>query len=172
MKSFNDFLGESRTKAGLEAEKKGLVHTGKGYYADAKGNIVAKAEGGSRLVPLSPEEKQRLKSGEPLTTPPMPAGQMPAGGQMPAQQVQPEPQKEAPKDGEKSSEEEPMVPRNEGGGSVVITFGRFNPPHIGHQKLLDRVADEAYKDGSDYMIYPSQSQDPKRILWILILRQM
>jgi hypothetical protein len=164
MKSFNDFLGEARTKAGLEAEKKGLVHTGKGYYADAKGNIVAKAEGGARLVPLSPDEKQRLKSGEPLTTPPMPqqAGQMPAGGQMPAQQqVQQEPQKETPKD-EKTSEEEPMVPRNEGGGSVVITFGRFNPPHVGHLKLIDRVADEAYKDGSDYMIYPSQSQDPKK----------
>jgi nicotinic acid mononucleotide adenylyltransferase len=163
MKSLKDFLGESRTKAGLEAEKKGLIHTGKGYYADAKGNIVAKAEGGSRLIPLSPEEKQRLKSGEPLTTPPMTAGQMPAGGQQsPAQQqVQQEPQKETPKD-EKTSEEEPMVPRNEGGGSVVITFGRFNPPHTGHLKLLDKVADEAYKDGSDYMIYPSQSQDPKK----------
>lgn len=161
MKSLKDFFSEARTKAGLEAQKKGLVHTGKGYYADAKGNIVAKAEGGTRLVPLSPQEKQKLKTGEPLTTPPMPQdGQQPAG-QMPAQQVQQEPPKEQPKD-EKSSEEEPMVPRNEGGGSVVITFGRFNPPHVGHLKLMDRVADEAYKDGSDYMIYPSQSQDPKK----------
>jgi hypothetical protein len=165
MKSFNDFLCEARTKAGLEAEKKGLIHTGKGYYADAKGNIVAKAEGGARLVPLTPEEKQKLQSGSPLTTPPMPQGQMPAGGQTPGQQqqVQQEPPKEeAPKDQKKDGEEEPMVPRNEGGGSVVITFGRFNPPHIGHLKLIDRVADEAYKDGSDYMIYPSQSQDPKK----------
>ena len=165
MKSFNDFLCEARTKAGLEAEKKGLIHTGKGYYADAKGNIVAKAEGGARLVPLTPEEKQKLQSGSPLTTPPMPQGQMPAGGQTPGQQqqVQQEPPKEeTPKDQKKDGEEEPMVPRNEGGGSVVITFGRFNPPHIGHLKLIDRVADEAYKDGSDYMIYPSQSQDPKK----------
>jgi hypothetical protein len=165
MKSFNDFLCEARTKAGLEAEKKGLIHTGKGYYADAKGNIVAKAEGGARLVPLTPEEKQKLQSGSPLTTPPMPQGQMPAGGQTPGQQqqVQQEPPKEEkPKDQKKDGEEEPMVPRNEGGGSVVITFGRFNPPHIGHLKLIDRVADEAYKDGSDYMIYPSQSQDPKK----------
>lgn len=166
MKSLTDFLCESRTKAGLEAEKKGLIHTGKGYYADAKGNIVAKSEGGTRLVPLSPEEKQRLTSGQPLTTPapsPVP-GQMPAGGQQtPSQQVQQEPVKQEPKQDKKDDgEEEPMVPRNEGGGSVVITFGRFNPPHIGHQKLLDRVADEAYKDGSDYMIYPSQSHDPKK----------
>ena len=95
----------------------------------------------------------------------MPQGQMPAGGQTPGQQqqVQQEPPKEEkPKDQKKDGEEEPMVPRNEGGGSVVITFGRFNPPHIGHLKLIDRVADEAYKDGSDYMIYPSQSQDPKK----------
>ncbi len=162
MKSLKDFLGEARTKAGLEAQKKGLLHTGKGYYADAKGNIVAKAEGGTRLIPLSPEEKQKLKTGEPLSTPPMPQG---AAGQMQQQQqqVQQEPPKEEkPKDQKKDGEEEPMVPRNEGGGSVVITFGRFNPPHTGHLKLLDKVADEAYKDGSDYMIYPSQSQDPKK----------
>ncbi len=161
MKSLKDFLGEARTKAGLEAQKKGWIHTGKGYYADAKGNIVAKAEGGTRLVPLSPEEKQKLKTGEPLTTPPMP--QSAAGQMQQQQQVQQEPPKEEkPKDQKKDGEEEPMVPRNEGGGSVVITFGRFNPPHTGHLKLLDRVADEAYKDGSDYMIYPSQSQDPKK----------
>jgi hypothetical protein len=165
MKSIKDFLGEARTKAGLEAEKKGLIHTGKGYYADAKGNIVAKAEGGSRLIPLSPEEKQKLKTGEPLSTPPLPQGSaapgMPAGQQA-QQQSQQVPPEKPPKEDKKSSEEEPMVPRNEGGGSVVITFGRFNPPHTGHLKLLDRVADEAYKDGSDYMIYPSQSQDPKK----------
>ena len=50
MKSFSNFFGEARTKAGKEAEKKGLVHTGKGYYADKNGAIVAKAEGGERLV--------------------------------------------------------------------------------------------------------------------------
>ena len=44
MKSFNNFFVEARTKAGLDAQKKGLVHTGKGYYADGSGNIVAKAE--------------------------------------------------------------------------------------------------------------------------------
>ena len=50
MKSFNNFFVEARTKAGLDAEKKGLIHTGKGYYADGSGNIVAKAENGERLV--------------------------------------------------------------------------------------------------------------------------
>ena len=45
-------------------------------------------------------------------------------------------------------------------GSISITFGRFNPPTIGHETLVKRVAREA-KDG-EYRIYPSQSQDPKK----------
>ena len=45
-------------------------------------------------------------------------------------------------------------------GSVSITFGRFNPPTIGHETLVKRVAREA--KGGEYRIYPSQSQDPKK----------
>ena len=45
-------------------------------------------------------------------------------------------------------------------GSVSITFGRFNPPTIGHETLIKRVAREA--KGGEYRIYPSQSQDPKK----------
>ena len=45
-------------------------------------------------------------------------------------------------------------------GSISITFGRFNPPTIGHETLVKRVAREA--KGGPYRIYPSQSQDPKK----------
>ena len=69
MKSFDNFFGEARTKAGLEAEKKGLTHTGKGYYADKSGTIVAKAEGGERLSKVSKADQSKLKSGEPLNGP-------------------------------------------------------------------------------------------------------
>ena len=70
MKSLSNFFGEARTKAGLEAEKKGLTHTGKGYYADAKGNIVAKSEGGGqRLSSVSKAEIQKMEKGEPLNGP-------------------------------------------------------------------------------------------------------
>ena len=69
MKSFSKFFGEARTKAGLEAEKKGLTHTGKGYYSDAKGNIVAKSEGGERLINVTKADQSKLKSGEPLNGP-------------------------------------------------------------------------------------------------------
>ena len=44
--------------------------------------------------------------------------------------------------------------------AVVFTFGRFNPPTIGHGKLLAKVAAAAI--GNDYRIYASQSSDPKK----------
>ena len=168
MKSFSNFFGEARTKAGKEAEKKGLVHTGKGYYADAKGNIVAKAEGGERLVNLSAKEKESLKNGTPLMPPQSAADvdtmqQMASGLQsVKGGQDQPAPEEEPKAEKETSDEEEPLVPRNEGGPEIVITFGRFNPPHVGHEKLINRVADEAHSSGADYMIYPSHSNDPKK----------
>ena len=47
-------------------------------------------------------------------------------------------------------------------GSISITFGRFNPPTTGHEKLLDKVAREAKSSGGTYRIYPSRSEDPKK----------
>ncbi|AIX25591.1 cytitidyltransferase [Synechococcus phage ACG-2014a] len=47
-------------------------------------------------------------------------------------------------------------------GTISITFGRFNPPTIGHEKLLDKVAREAKSSGGEYRIYPSRSEDPKK----------
>ena len=43
---------------------------------------------------------------------------------------------------------------------VVVTFGRFNPPTVGHGKLLKKVSELAR--GADYKIYASQSNDPKK----------
>ena len=39
-------------------------------------------------------------------------------------------------------------------GSISITFGRFNPPTIGHERLIDKVAKEAKSSGGEYRIYP------------------
>ena len=41
--------------------------------------------------------------------------------------------------------------------SVRFTFGRFNPPHIGHKKLMDAVA----KGGGKYYIFPSHTFNNK-----------
>lgn len=46
--------------------------------------------------------------------------------------------------------------------TVVIAFGRFNPPTIGHQKLVNFVASEARRLGADVVIFPSVSQDAKK----------
>ena len=45
-------------------------------------------------------------------------------------------------------------------GSVVFTFGRFNPPTTGHEKLIQKVASVA--GSNPFRIYPSQSQNPKK----------
>ena len=42
--------------------------------------------------------------------------------------------------------------------SVAFTFGRFNPPTTGHEKLMDKTRGA----NRNYRIYASQSQDPKR----------
>jgi hypothetical protein len=43
---------------------------------------------------------------------------------------------------------------------VVFTFGRFNPPTTGHEKLMNKVASVAI--GNNYRIYASHSNDPKK----------
>ena len=43
--------------------------------------------------------------------------------------------------------------------TVAFTFGRFNPPTIGHEKLLDKLK----KVSADkYMVFASHSQNPKK----------
>ena len=55
-----------------------------------------------------------------------------------------------------------MKPGKVDQGAISITFGRFNPPTIGHEKLLAKVAREAKANGGEYRIYPSRSEDPKK----------
>ena len=47
-------------------------------------------------------------------------------------------------------------------GGISVTFGRFNPPTVGHEKLLNKVAQQAKSSGGEYRIYPSRSEDPKK----------
>jgi nicotinic acid mononucleotide adenylyltransferase len=43
--------------------------------------------------------------------------------------------------------------------SIVIGFGRFNPPTTGHRLLLDVLKTEAAKRKADLLVFPSQSHD-------------
>ena len=45
------------------------------------------------------------------------------------------------------------------GKSLAFSFGRFNPPTTGHEKLINKVASI---NADDYRIYLSRSQDPKK----------
>lgn len=44
--------------------------------------------------------------------------------------------------------------------TVYFTFGRMNPPTIGHEKLLNILASKAGKN--PYRVFVSQSQDKKK----------
>jgi len=52
-----------------------------------------------------------------------------------------------------------FIELQEATGTVSFTFGRFNPPTIGHEKLCDAVKKA---NPSDYKIFASQSQNPKK----------
>jgi hypothetical protein len=46
--------------------------------------------------------------------------------------------------------------------SLVTTFGRHNPPHLGHKLTLDKAHDLAQNEGADERFYTSHSQDRKK----------
>ena len=46
--------------------------------------------------------------------------------------------------------------------TVVFTFGRMNPPTIGHEKLVNKVKAIDKKHGGEPRLYLSHSQDKKK----------
>lgn len=46
--------------------------------------------------------------------------------------------------------------------TVVVAFGRFQPPTSGHQVLVDRVVEVAEKMGADHAMFSSRTNDPKK----------
>ena len=50
----------------------------------------------------------------------------------------------------------------EKGDTAIFTFGRFNPPTVGHEKLVVATANVARREGGEYFVYPSRSQDSKK----------
>jgi hypothetical protein len=122
----------------MQATRLGLIGDGHGGWYDKNGEFVAKTEGG-RLKFFN--QNQRIGQQDP-------SQQRTDANQQPvATQTQP-PQQQEP---EAEVEDK---------GALTIAFGRFNPPTVGHEKLLDKVADVAGK--GEYKIYPSRSEDPKK----------
>ena len=166
MKSFTQFFTEAReTSASQEAKKLGLSGDGHGGWYDKNGEFVAKTvQGklkfyGSDNTP-GKKDSPRLPTNSPPTAQPDAVVVDPQAQQQTATQKAPPEQQSAQQ--EVPPEEQPTetpIPEFPG---VVVVFGRFNPPTIGHQKLLDRAAKEANKKGYELRIYPSRSNDPKK----------
>ena len=57
--------------------------------------------------------------------------------------------------GEKSKTSRP-------GKTIVVAFGRFQPPTSGHQLLVDKVVETAKTHGAEHAMFSSRTNDPKR----------
>ena len=147
MKSFFQFLNEAQSQASMQAKKLNLVSDGHGGWLDSRGNFVATTEDGK--LKFVDKKKKKADDDKPA---------------QPKAQARPEtePKKPAPKETDaaaaKASEGEAGM---EGPAeTLTVAFGRFNPPTVGHGKLL--AAAQKAATGGDLKIYPSRSQDPKK----------
>ena len=157
MKNFFQFLSE--TTATQQAARLGLEGDGHGGWYDRKtGEFVAKTEKG-RLKFYN--KRQRIGQQDPPQTDK--EKNLSAPSSAPAQQ-DPVAQQQAPAPEQPASQQAPAQegppPVEKTKGTLTIAFGRFNPPHIGHQKLMDMAASGS-EDG-DYIVVPSRTQDKKK----------
>ena len=158
MKLFSRFLTEAESsKVADQARRKGLKSDGHGGWLDRTGKYVAKTEKG----------KLRFFGTRGPGQDDQPAGRKPAAAQPTAQKkVQSPVAIMAKKRADDDLAGAPLQKKEEEGGEekgdnpITIAFGRFNPPTIGHGKLLDAAKKAAA--GGEMKIYPSRSQDPKK----------
>ena len=173
MKSFLQFLTE--TTASQQAARLGLEGDDHGGWYDRQtGEFTAKTVGGKLKFYNKrqkvgkkdpPQSEQEKKYSSPNT-------QVPPEGQQ-TQQSEPSPEEFAAQsvanqeDAIRSQLQSPdlqagppPVPKTQ--GTLTIAFGRFNPPHGGHGKLMDIAALSAAEEEGDYVIVPSRSEDPKK----------
>ena len=158
MKGFSQFLVEAETsKAAAEAKRLQLTSDGHGGWTDRSGKYVAKTEGG-KLVFFKGRGGKQDDDKSPAKRPapeaikrkvsPKPADQKAAVKTK-------DPELKPPSGTEKPDE----VDQAEG-DTVTVAFGRFNPPTIGHEKLM-KAADKVAL-GGPLKIYPSRTQDSKK----------
>jgi len=148
MKSFLQFLGEAQSQASMQARKLNLKSDGHGGWLDSRGSFVATTEDGK----LKFVDKKKAKAQEE-------PGKRQAAKPQPTAAAKP---KAAPEEKPKAK---PAEPEGGDGGEMMsdtltVAFGRFNPPTVGHGKLLS--AAQKASEGGDLKIYPSRTQDAKK----------
>jgi len=148
MKSFFQFLSEAQSQASMQAKKLNLKSDGHGGWLDSRGEFVAKTEGG-KLKFFNQSQKVGQQDPKQVRTP---ANQQPTATQTkpPTKEQEPTKKAETPQDQEAETQAD----------TLTVAFGRFNPPTVGHEKLLS--AAKKASAGGDLKIYPSRTQDPKK----------
>ena len=148
MKSLFQFLNEAQSQASMQAKKLNLKSDGHGGWLDSKGKFVATTEDG-KLKFL--DKKQAKAQDEPSAKPRAAQSEPEAKTKKPATQETGAKKAEAG-EGDQTSGETTET--------LTVAFGRFNPPTVGHGKLL--AAAKKASAGGDLKIYPSRTQDPKK----------
>ena len=148
MKNIFQFLKEAgASQASLQARKLNLKSDGHGGWLDSRGEFVAKTEGG------------KLKFYNKNQRP----GQDPPQDRRPSAPAIKKPKAEGPVQQmaqRRADDDLAGAPLEKKGGDLTVAFGRFNPPTMGHEKLLNHA--KKISAGGDLKIYPSRSQDAKK----------
>jgi len=148
MKKFSQFILEFRgSRASEKAYRLGLTSDGHGNWVDRSGKVVAQTVAGDL-------EMIRKKSPSPEKAEAEPKGAKP--GQRTFEKPA------APKErlGISPPKQEPAPPEIDKEVPLTVVFGRFNPPTIGHEKLIKKAKEIAA--GGDFKIYPSRTQDASK----------
>ncbi len=148
MKSFLRFLSEAQSQASMQASKMNLKSDGHGGWLDSRGKFVATTEDGK----LKFVDKKKPAAQDTQTAKTQRAQPQPADTKKVEQKPEESKAKEA-KNAEESGDELDSA-------ALTVAFGRFNPPTVGHGKLLS--AAKKASQGGDLKIYPSRTQDSKK----------
>ena len=158
MKGFSQFLVEAETsQAAAQAKRLQLTSDGHGGWTDRTGKYVAKTEKG-KLVFFKGRGKKDEEEPEAKRKPaPEPIMRKISPKQLedPKATKTKDPDLKTPEGTNKPDE----VDQAES-DTVTVAFGRFNPPTIGHEKLM-KAADKVAM-GGPLKIYPSRTQDSKK----------
>jgi len=158
MKGFSQFLVEAETsQAAAQAKRLQLTSDGHGGWTDRTGKYVAKTEKG-KLVFFKGRDKKDEEEPEAKRRPaPEPIKRKISPKQLedPKATKTKDPDLKTP-EGTKKPDEVDQAESD----TVTVAFGRFNPPTIGHEKLM-KAADKVAM-GGPLKIYPSRTQDAKK----------
>ena len=146
MKTLFQFLNEARvSQASMEAKKLNLTSDGHGSWRDSRGKLVAKTVAG-KLKMLTAQERAAEEGG--------------GERQKKPEEVKAQPKAAAPQAAKMKTKAPEDAQSSMMSNDITVVFGRFNPPTIGHEKLLQ--AAEKAAQGGDFKIYPSRTQDAKK----------